>query len=101
MDTKLKAKWINILRSGKIKQARGALLRTNGGMCCLGVLERVCGVSDAYLLRKADSLTPVQNHRGLDMDVRRKLATLNDGSKRRRIKQHTFKQIATWIEKHL
>lgn len=42
MDSSLKQKWVRALRSGKYKQATGAL-RNEDGFCCLGVL---CDVYD-------------------------------------------------------
>lgn len=36
--TNLKARWLEALRSGKYKQARGRLRDESGAMCCLGVL---------------------------------------------------------------
>ena len=37
MNTQVKEKWLNALRSGEYSQETGRL-RTNGGFCCLGVL---------------------------------------------------------------
>jgi hypothetical protein len=42
MDTTLKAKWVEALRSGKYQQGQG-YLQKDGKFCCLGVL---CDVSD-------------------------------------------------------
>ena len=39
MDPKVKARWITALRSGNIKQTKHKLHRTDGSMCCLGVLS--------------------------------------------------------------
>ena len=38
MDKKVKARWLEALRSGKYRKARNRLRNKNGGMCCLGVL---------------------------------------------------------------
>ncbi len=38
LDARIKKRWINALRSGKYKQAEGALNNGKGGFCCLGVL---------------------------------------------------------------
>lgn len=43
MDKALKEKWVEALRSGEYEQVRRAL-RTNEGMCCLGVLADVAKV---------------------------------------------------------
>lgn len=40
MKPEVKKEWIELLRSGEIKQANGAL-NINGDMCCLGVLCEV------------------------------------------------------------
>ena len=38
MKAEIKAQWIKALRSGKYKQGRGALRKTDNTYCCLGVL---------------------------------------------------------------
>lgn len=38
MKREWKEKWLEALRSGRYQQGRSALRRTNGTMCCLGVL---------------------------------------------------------------
>jgi hypothetical protein len=44
MDAQLKAKWVEALRSGEYKQAKGKLHDTkNDAFCCLGVLCKVMG----------------------------------------------------------
>jgi len=40
MPKELKQRWVDALRSGKYKQAQGAL-KKDGGYCCLGVLQMV------------------------------------------------------------
>lgn len=48
MDSKIKAKWVEALRSGTYKQT-GECLRNNGDyFCCLGVLADVCGKTWQY-----------------------------------------------------
>ena len=46
MNPEIKAKWVAALRSGKYTQGRGALRRTNGEMCCLGVLCDILAPDD-------------------------------------------------------
>jgi hypothetical protein len=44
MNSELKAKWVEALRSGEYKQAEGKLHDTkNDAFCCLGVLCKVMG----------------------------------------------------------
>ena len=43
MDAEVKAQWVEALRSGKYKQAKGVLHKVGGGYCCLGVLCDVLG----------------------------------------------------------
>ena len=43
MTPELKGKWLEALRSGKYKQAKGVLHKFNAGYCCLGVLCDVLG----------------------------------------------------------
>lgn len=40
MPKEMKQRWVDALRSGKYKQAQGALEK-DGGYCCLGVLQMV------------------------------------------------------------
>ena len=103
MDTKLKAKWVKALRSGKYKQGRGMLLDGKGRMCCLGVLESICRTPKKVLLANPTTLIPVEgSERGVSIHVRRTLALMNDGDKYDSTrKPKTFKQIATYIEKNL
>jgi hypothetical protein len=46
--TSLRTAWIEALRSGKYKQAKGKLRARNGAMCCLGVLCEVAGLERSY-----------------------------------------------------
>jgi hypothetical protein len=102
VNKQLKAKWIAALRSGEIKQAKGSLLKSNGSMCCLGVLGRILGIADAGLLAedislgataKDSALRPLDKC-GLSLSVRAELADKNDMGK-------SFAEIADWIEKTL
>jgi hypothetical protein len=88
-------KWISALRSGKYKQAHGAL-KGRDGYCCLGVLCVVAGIEigpdEGYLS------VPVQQLAGLASEVgcikgSQSLANLNDAGK-------SFAEIADIIESH-
>ena len=51
MDAKLKAKWVNALRSGKYKQAFGRLHYCEPDtFCCMGVLGKQLGIGTEQLL---------------------------------------------------
>jgi hypothetical protein len=41
IPAELKAKWLSALRSGEYNQGTGLLQASNGGYCCLGVLQMV------------------------------------------------------------
>jgi hypothetical protein len=118
MNPTVKAKWIAALRSGEYKQARQRLrLPETNAMCCLGVL---CDIhrktvkkagyiwrDDQYLCKNDVLPQEVVKWAGLpdsnpDVDCNGRsveLAVLNDGDSQ--TKMHTFKQIATIIQKQL
>jgi len=41
MNSEIKAKWLQALRSGEYKQTRHTLRSCSGGFCCLGVLSDI------------------------------------------------------------
>lgn len=43
MDAKIKAEWLEALRSGKYQQGKGCLRSASDNYCCLGVLAEVAG----------------------------------------------------------
>lgn len=102
MDAALKAKWVEKLRSGEIQQARGRLKDFDGSMCCLGVLREIAepgctersGDSEYLPERIADSA----QIRWIEQN---KLSKLNDGSTYELVKQHSFAEIADYIEANL
>lgn len=99
-----KKKWLYRLRHGKIKQAKGRLLREDGSMCCLGVLGRVLGIPDENLRTYSCSiggtgLEPLD--KAFAMSHREHLAQMNDGDKSRGARRRTFKEIAAWISRNL
>lgn len=110
MDKELKVKWVSKLRSGEIKQARGEMIATDGAMCCLGVLEVVCGTDPDTIARFNTDLCITKsrtlNHKQEDYELRdislgkrNQLADLNDG--RSGVREHSFAEIADWIEANL
>ena len=107
MNTKLKKKWIDALRSGEYKQARGALARTehrdddptkaSTPMCCLGVLLHVAeGNAYAPGLCEGELLSgKALSKFDLTAVAMENLASMND------TKGFGFKKIAKYIEKNL
>ncbi len=103
MKITMKRKWMQALRSGKYTQGKGRLKRTKKDgthtYCCLGVLRdlypKCQGGNDGTLspngLKEA----------GLTYEQNTKLACMNDGDKFFNKKRHTFKEIATWINKNV
>jgi hypothetical protein len=103
MDKKLKAKWVDALRSGKFKQGAGVLRDQAGGFCCLGVL---CEVVNPKLWVEGDygawfhaneELMPdpsILQKARVDYDDAERLASLNDNGK-------SFEEIAAHIEANL
>jgi hypothetical protein len=94
MDKKLKAKWIRALRSGKYKQARGALTRGPNHHCCIGVCAvlvdkslNATGMENMFTAAAAQMIGITESERG-------SLVAMNDFERR------TFKTIANCIEKH-
>lgn len=124
MNPKLKADWVAALRSGKYKQARGALVRArfesgkrtsiyDGGYCCLGVLCKVKGMEDPDIENLSDSTEGLGyhvqtfddgrgevhgEHDGIDYDTRAVLAAMNDGGGQ---PSKTFAELADYIEENL
>lgn len=108
MDKELKAKWVAALRSGQYKQGKGKLLANDGAMCCLGVLEAVCGTdvetiaafaADLCITKSRRKTTSEEDYelREIPLDVRDKLADLNDGW----LGHKSFAEIADFIEANL
>lgn len=116
MRPKIKAQWLDALRSGHFKKTTSTLKKyhktTEPGYCCLGVL---CEISQeehpeaARLLAKRQSSVYGHNDKssqaamldegmrayaGITSDEQRKLATRNDNGE-------SFLRIADYIEKHL
>ncbi len=111
MNPEIKQRWIAALRSGEIKQAKGNL-RTDEGMCCLGVL---CNLYDpkgwvGYRFRERHTILPevVRDWAALDSQNPRigrlGLTEYNDGVRdgaRMVLPQHSFPEIADLIEANL
>lgn len=98
MDKKLKAKWVKALRSGEIKQGRGALRSEDGSMCCIGVLGQLCGLTDQFLLENSGAIAGT-GFEALEREITREvvdiLVDMNDGKKG--MPRRSFTQIAAYI----
>lgn len=111
MDTDKKAAWLEALRSGDFKQAKGSLIRedTYGDRrhCCLGVKADIEGIPlerrysiihDFYVYAVSQNVRTVTNIAeilGLADREYFKLVEMND------IAERTFDEIADWIEENL
>ena len=99
MKLAIKKAWITKLRSGRYKQTKN-ILKNKTGYCCLGVLRTClpakfknsegfdCGEGNGLLTRSAYDAA------GLHHSTGGTLANMNDND-------HTFNEIANYIEKRL
>lgn len=112
MDKTIKAKWLKALRSGEYLQGMGYLYSLDvetreARYCCLGVLCSTLGL-DTEAARdyghREDMLNAKTLHAlGLKNTDQEFLAAMNDGGdyEGERVGQHTFVEIADWIETNL
>jgi hypothetical protein len=109
MNPKLKARWVEALRSGDYKQGTKFLRTNEGAYCCLGVLNMVdkgCLAKD-----RGSSYPGDRGVKGLSANVEDILVHANDKGKNSykttskygftKFKSFTFKGIANWIERNL
>lgn len=105
MDKKLKTKWLRALRSGKYKQARGAMRVRDGKTvlyCCLGVLRLIISPTSRAMASCSEHLCLTHAEKAdLSMQEMEHLAHMNDGVEVKGIKQHSFREIALYIERNL
>ncbi|HSW91758.1 MAG TPA: hypothetical protein VLG09_03880 [Candidatus Saccharimonadales bacterium] len=108
MKPSVKEKWIKALRSGKYKQGSAHLYdAATESYCCLGVLAEIeVGSVDAARRPTGEEFLAPQflERFGLTEDEQRHLSKLNDGSPfafNGPIEQHSFEEIANYIEKNL
>lgn len=111
MNTQLKKKWLEALRSGDFPQTRGKLFRGEendslpAGYCCLGVLAKIQGcelVSEDHQIflngkevpNPKGKVVPESLRGGMSAVEMSFLASKNDGGK-------TFDWLANHIEKNL
>jgi hypothetical protein len=104
METSLKQKWVEALRSKKYKQGKSALRSTDNEFCCLGVL---CDVIDPNVWRNPENTKWTSNYeylmctrllpysiaqcQNLPQTQLEKLMNMNDDGK-------PFTEIADYIE---
>jgi hypothetical protein len=122
MNTEIKVKWIEALRSGVYNQTQ-SVLEGNGGFCCLGVLMACQGhAPQAYFENEAvieeqdeadrddlvedalrSSTVPYQFNAGLTQPEMDELAARNDGGLYNDVRfgAQSFAQIADYIEANL
>lgn len=112
LTKKLKAKWIEALRSDEYGQTTAHLCDGEGNFCCLGVLEHVAMKGEVEYKNKEFLAFPTikfYKYAGIEIDKRvggeswnsnavdedaERLAELNDNGK-------TFKWLANWIEENI
>lgn len=101
LNTEVKTKWLEALRSGKYKQGRGKLCSADREYCCLGVLIDVMGLWDD---KDYPGDLRAGGHSGIlcykhetELDLRDTdiLMGMNDRDGK------TFLEIADWIEENL
>lgn len=108
MPKKLKARWLEALRSGKYKQGIEEMYDPKTkAFCCLGVLEHVALGGKVEVIPFTDRrktpcycATPSKEFRerfGCEFDIT-SLVEMNDGVF---TKQRNFEQIADWIDKNI
>lgn len=113
LDPDVKARWLDALRSGHYKQARGALAKDKIGdpcrvnnaasLCCIGVLGRIENIDGELTGDVLDGFTALEPEIAIENEygesstsgVGYVLAALNDEAK------WNFNQIADWIEEYL
>ncbi len=120
MNPKLKAKWIEALRSGKYKQTQEYLERLDDdgkvvGNCCLGVLCRIAKLEvhedsrnteffDSEGYGSETELTENMRYKfGISEEDQQELIRRNDGTRNGQpsAKPHSFTRIADFIEKNI
>jgi hypothetical protein len=106
MDQRIKALWVEALRSEKYDQGKRQLRNpADDSFCCLGVLCNLHAQEhpeiaakqkkpEMYMYHTAMPHPEVYAWAGLDRDNAGTLANMNDNGK-------SFKQIANWISKKL
>lgn len=107
MESELKEKWVNALRSGEYKQGRNRLVDYGNNFCCLGVLCEVAGFKrvdvsyinpnpeDEYDRLNTSLDTGALSFVDIKDDEQEILVTMNDNDGK------NFDEIADWVEENL
>jgi hypothetical protein len=103
MNKDLKDRWIAALRGGEFKQVRGTLFSTaNGKYCCLGVLGCVYNGTEGLLGAFGNMEDGIGGYeiaeREIGVEGTELLQKMNDGDSNNNFKQHSFDEIADYIE---
>jgi len=96
MDRAIKEKWVVALRSGEFEQGHLELFK-DGKYCCLAVLLRVMGT----VLEERDVRYHLLGEFGFDQAMTEKFWAFNDGLPHKKLKPHSFRWIAAYIERWL
>lgn len=111
MDLTAKKQWVDALRSGKYPQGHETLRTLDDKFCCLGVLADVLRPDGWVLVEGPTRYGPAHweyegnpallddDFAGLRLHTQRVLASKNDGLDDER--EHSFAEIADYIEKNL
>jgi len=101
MNKRIGTAWVKALRSGRYEQGHNSLVSKDGKRyCCLGVLCKInnkfreWGDGGGFMLNYT-----ALNKIGLTSEHQTELTKMNDGFGG--INEHTFPQIADYIEKEL
>lgn len=103
MNSEIKAKWVEALRSGRYKQGKGQLKNgTNNSFCCLGVFCEIMeypqkgdGEYVAFYTPKGRETVSLRSDLlGVEYFQKEKVMTMNDSECR------NFAEIADYIEEH-
>lgn len=113
IDVKLKEQWIAALRGGRYIKEEGKLYNSSYEdntyhMCCLGVLEHICGTKPEKMDSTGckDLVFPENLDNPKSPEIfwnepeAEYLASINGGSTTKNINKHSFEEIADYIENY-
>lgn len=121
LEKDIKEKWIEALRSSNYTQTEsilydGTIKDKKPHMCCLGVLEHILGTPldfmwdgddverycvPSNLCEPKSIFGKNVNHDKEIENVENQLINMNDGNTAKKIKKHSFEEIADYIEENL
>jgi len=106
MNSEIKAKWVEALRSGRYKQTRGRL-RDTQGMCCLGVLCDILhpegweNYDSSFQFRQEVKMPPAEILREAGLPTSTELGSVADKLAIKNDTGASFSEIADCIENRL